>query len=221
MPDVTGTNFIVASDLSGTLVITQIPTNNSTLLPGTNVVVIAVSDVSSNTAYATNTVIVRDTAPPVILLQPLSLTNSVGDTADFTVAATACTPVSFQWFFNSAIDVGQTNAGLALTNLQSADAGDYFAVATAAGGSTTSAVVSLTIVLTNSTGVPGTNGSVTLSLAGTPGATYVLESTTNLYPLDAWLPVATNTLGTNGVWQFGDTNAADFRQRFYRLRLAQ
>jgi hypothetical protein len=157
----------------------------------------------------------------VILLQPQSLTNTVGDTADFTVAATACTPVTFQWFVNGAIFDGQTDTDLTLTNLQSAAAGEYFAVATAAGGSTTSAVVSLTIVLPNSTGVPGTNGSVTLSLAGTPGATYVLESTTNLYPLDAWLPVATNTLGTNGVWQFGDTNAADFRQRFYRLRLAQ
>jgi uncharacterized repeat protein (TIGR01451 family) len=221
MPDVTDTNHIVASDLSGSLIITQMPTNSSVLLLGTNVVVITVSDVYGNTAYLTNTVVVRDTAPPVILLQPQSQTNTVGDTAVFTVMATACTPVTFQWFVNGAIFDGQTDTDLTLTNLQSAAAGEYFAVATAAGGSTTSAVVSLTIVLPNSTGVPGTNGSVTLSLAGTPGATYVLESTTNLYPLDAWLPVATNTLGTNGVWQFGDTNAADFRQRFYRLRLAQ
>ena len=65
------------------------------------------------------------------------------------------------------------------------------------------------------------NGSFTLNLAGAPGYTYVLETTTNLIPSANWLPVATNTLGTNGVWQFNDAQATNFSQRFYRLKLAQ
>ena len=51
MPDVTGTNYILATDLSGALTISQDPTNNFILPLGTNVVVIAVADASGNTAF--------------------------------------------------------------------------------------------------------------------------------------------------------------------------
>ena len=61
---------------------------------------------------------------------------------------------------------------------------------------------------------------MTLNLGGAPGDTYVLETTTNLVPPASWQPVATNTLGTNGVWQFTDTAATNFPQQFYRLKLA-
>src|ERR1035437_4672969 len=68
MPDVTGTNFILATDLSGALTISQSPTNNAILLPGTNLVVITVKDASSNAAYSTNFIVVQDQTPPVITL---------------------------------------------------------------------------------------------------------------------------------------------------------
>jgi len=60
MPDVTGTNYILAVDAcSGTnLLISQIPTNNAVLTLGTNIVIIAVADLSGNTNYSTNTVVV-------------------------------------------------------------------------------------------------------------------------------------------------------------------
>ena len=60
-----------------------------------------------------------------------------------------------------------------------------------------------------------------LDLGGASGCTYVLETTTNLFAPGDWLPVATNTLDTNGVWQFTDTQATNFPQRFYRLKLVQ
>lgn len=63
------------------------------------------------------------------------------------------------------------------------------------------------------------NGSILLDLTGTPGVAYVLESATNLVPPD-WQPVETNTLGTNGLWQFTDPQSADLPQRFFRLKLA-
>ncbi len=404
MPDVTGTNYILATDLSGALTLAQVPTNAAILPLGTNVVVITVKDSSGNAAYSTNRIVVQDQTPPVILSQPQSRTNTVGATASFTVAATACTPLAFQWYFNTAALTAQTNSTLTLSNLTLAAAGNYFVVVAAAGGSSTSAVATLTVNLlsstialaasanpsgfkdslnftasvtpTNATGtiqfftngpafdlqilaagravstnisslprgtnfitaiysgdandLPVTNtlaqivtnhpptaaaafytraagfpltiavtnlatswsdadgdsislaavsastngitltnngvalvyfnsnnvadqftctisdgwggtnfqavniavafpgiagvaanpdGSFTLNLTGVPGDTYVLETTTNLISSANWFPIATNTPGTNGVWQFNDAQATNFSQRFYRLKL--
>ncbi len=131
MPDVTGTNFILAADLSGVAAISQTLTNGSILLFGTNVVVLAVSDVFSNTAFSTNIIVVQDQTPPLIGSQPQSQTNSVGGTASFTVTATACTPLAFQWYLGSAPLAAQTNSMLTLSNLTPLAAGNYFVVATA------------------------------------------------------------------------------------------
>jgi hypothetical protein len=409
MPDVTGTNFILAADLSGPLTIAQIPANGTVLLIGTNLAVITVADVYGNAASSTNTILVQDQTPPVILSQPQSRTNLVGTTANFSASATACTPLAYQWFFNSDVLANQTNSTLMIVSVGPANAGDYSALVTASGGSTASAVATLTVnllastvvltssgnpsgykdsvnftasvtptnaagtvqfftngtlfdtgtlmagqststnlaalprgtnlitalysgdandlpatnalaqVITNhppiaaaafynrvagfplniavadlatnwtdvdgdtislvdvgvstngvtltnnagtlvyfdsndvadqfvcaiSDGWSGTNfqtvnitlappvsstpiitsvagnpdGSFTLNLAGATGYTYILETTTNLNSPESWLPVATNTLGTNGVWQFNDAQATNFSQRFYRAKL--
>ena len=223
MPDVTGTNYLLATDLSGALTISQIPTNNFILPLGTNVVVIAVTDASGNTAFSTNTIVVQDQTPPLILSQPQSQTNLVGATASFSVAATACTPLTCQWFFNSAVLTNQTNSTLTLASVNLTNAGNYSVTVTASGGSTNSAVATLTVfdpapVIAGVAANPG--GSFTLNLAGAPGSTYILETTTNLVPVIVWLPIATNTLDASGVWQFTDPQAVNFLQQFYRLELA-
>ena len=410
MPDVTGTNFIRATDLSGTLTISQTPTNTAILTLGTNFVVIAVKDSSGNAAYSTNRIVVQDQTPPVINGQPQSQTNFVGTTVNFSVTATACTPLAFRWYSGLTALTAQTNSTLTFSNLNTGARGDYSVVVTAAGGSSTSVVATLTVNLrpstvafassedpsgfkdsvtfttivtpTNATGsiqfftnasafdsetivvgqasstniallprgtnvvaavysgdasyLPATNslaqivtnhppvaapafytnipglslsiaiaglatnwsdadgdavslagvsvstngitltntgvalvyfstnnvadqfictisdgfggtncqtvaiaagalpdttplitgvannrdGSINLNLAGAPGYTYVLETTTNLVSPGSWLPLSTNVAGTNGVWQFADTQATNYTQRFYRLRLA-
>jgi subtilase family serine protease len=223
MPDVTGTNFILATDLSGPLTISQDPTNGTVLPLGTNSAVLTVSDASGNSASSTNQIVVEDQTPPLIVAQPQNQTNSVGSSALFSVAATACTPLTFQWFFNNTALADQTNSTLTLSNLTSAAAGNYFAVATASGGSTTSVVATLTVnilvvkpVIISVTG--NVDGAVTMNLTGTAGSTYILQATTNLSE-GTWLPLATNALDTNGVWQFTDVDATNFPQRFYRSRL--
>jgi hypothetical protein len=229
MPDVTGTNFIVATDLSGALTVSQNPTNNFTLALGTNLVVITVADASGNAAYSTNRIIVQDQTPPVILTQPQSQTNLAGTTANFSVTATACTSLAYQWFFTNTALAGQTNGTLTLASVSTNSAGNYTVVVSASGGSTTSAVAILSVNLggvpTNAipkiTGVAANpDGSFSLNLAGGVGYTYILETATNFLPPIGWLPVATNTLGTNGVWQFTDARATNFVQQFYRLKLA-
>ncbi len=151
MPDVTGTNYILATDLSGTLTIAQSPTNNSALPLGTNVVVITVKDASGNTAYSTNTMVVQDQTPPQFVSQPQSQTNFAGTTASFSATATACTPLAFQWFFNNFALTASTNTTLTLSNISAAAAGNYFVVATSTGGSSTSMVATLTVNLMPST----------------------------------------------------------------------
>ena len=409
MPDVTGTNFILASDLSGAVTVSQTPTNTAVLQLGTNAVVLVAADASGNTAYSTNQIVVVDSALPVFVTQPQSQTNVVGTSATFTAAATACTPLAWQWWFNSTPLTAQTNSTLTLSNLVAVSAGNYSVVAASAGGSSTSAVATLTVNLfsssvalaasvnpagfkdslnftavvapTNATGtvqfftnttafdleplvagaaastnlstlprgtnlvtaiysgdgsylpatnslaqivtnhppvvtpafytlvagldlniavadlatnwsdadgdalviaaiatstngvavtntvptlfysnpnfvsdqfvctvsdgfggtnfqtvtitvVPQTNSTpniagvasqppgVSLKLTGGYGSTYILESTTN-FPAGDWSPVATNTLGVTGVWQFTDTQAAGIPNRFYRLKLVQ
>ncbi len=72
----------------------------------------------------------------------------------------------------------------------------------------------------NITGVAAnSDGSFHLNLTGASGFTYILETSTNLFPPISWQPIATNTMGTNGVWPFTDAQAASFAQRFYRLKL--
>jgi len=61
---------------------------------------------------------------------------------------------------------------------------------------------------------------ISLNLAGASGFTYVLETSTNLGSPGAWLPIATNVVGTNGVWQFSGAMTNSPHQ-FYRLRLTQ
>jgi hypothetical protein len=221
MPNVTGTNDFLATDLSGVAAISQSPTNNATLPLGTNVVLIAAADPYGNTAYSTNFIVVQDQLPPVILAQPQSQLNAIGANASFSVVATACTPLAFQWAFNNAALAAQTNNTLVISNLTGSAAGNYVVVASAAGGSVTSAVATLTVVLPGISGVAvNPDGSVALSLTGLPPGTYVLESATNLLlPID-WLDLATNTLDTNGDWQFTDLQATNFPQQFYRLQLS-
>ncbi len=72
MPDVTGTNDIEATDLSGSVTITQSPTNNAVLQLGTNIVVLTVADASGNQSYSTNHAIVIDQTPPVFVSEPSS-----------------------------------------------------------------------------------------------------------------------------------------------------
>jgi len=61
-------------------------------------------------------------------------------------------------------------------------------------------------------------GSVTASLTGTPGQTYVLQATTDMVH---WTAISTNTADENGLLTFIDTNAGNYRSRFYRSATLQ
>jgi len=160
---------------------------------------------------------------------PTNLTILAGNTVVVSATASGTAPLAYQWLKNGASlanggDIsGVTTTNLTFTGVTTNDSANYTLVITNAYGSITSSVAALTVVLQ-----PGINGvavnpdgSVTLNLAGSPGVSYVLESTTNFNSGSGWLPVATNVFDTTGIWQFNDVSATTFPQRFYRLKYSQ
>ncbi len=160
---------------------------------------------------------------------PTNLTVLAGSTVVLSATASGTAPLAYQWLKNGASlanggDIsGATTTNLTFTGVTTNDSANYTLVITNSYGSITSSVAALTVVLPPGiTGVAvNPDGSVTLNLAGSPGVSYVLESTTNFNSGSVWLPVATNVFDITGVWQFNDMSATTFPQRFYRLKYTQ
>lgn len=213
LPDLTGTNYLAASDLSEPLTITENPTNGSLLTAGTNLLVLTVADAFGNAAYSTNTVVVQDETPPVIVLNGQNpLTVFVGESYNEpgAQAVDAC-----------AGPVPVTIGGTVDTSTAGTNTVDYLAVDPGGNSNAVSRTVIVTINTTPAiTGVATSpNGGIALKLSGAPGFTYVLEITSDLATPASWQPVATNTLDSTGMWEFTDTQANTVAQRFYRLML--
>ena len=78
--------------------------------------------------------------PPTIVQQPVSCTPPAEQTAILNCAALGSLPLRFQWYFNGAPLAGRTNSWLALTSIQTNQAGNYLVVITNSVGSVTSQV---------------------------------------------------------------------------------
>ena len=89
--------------------------------------------------------------PPVITVQPQSLTNVAGTMSGFSATATGTPPLAYQWrlngltLTNSARITGATTNTISITSVQAGDAGSYSLVVTNAAGAATSAVATLTV----------------------------------------------------------------------------
>jgi len=158
---------------------------------------------------------------PVITSQPSNQLVLVGATAHFTVGVSSDFPLTYQWYFNQTFPIGSpsTSATLTLPNVTTNAAGSYSVLVTNAYGSTNSAAATLTVVTPLVTGVTRNgDGSVTLNFEGLANTTTRIWAATNLSSPAFWQPIFTNiATTTNGVWQFTDTNAVDFSERFYRF----
>ncbi|HTV62415.1 MAG TPA: autotransporter-associated beta strand repeat-containing protein [Verrucomicrobiae bacterium] len=87
------------------------------------------------------------------------------------------------------------------------------------GGTNTGVIYIVIVASTNLNileAVVNTNRSVTLKSVGIPYDTYQVQELTNLTPPQEWLTIGSSVAGTNGVWQFTDTNTATGKQRYYR-----
>jgi len=164
-------------------------------------------------------------AAPGWISEPTNLTVLAGDTATFSATVSGTAPITYQWFQNGASLVDGTGISgvntptLTLGGVTDSNAGIYTLSATNAYGAAASAPATLTVsqppAITGVTANP--DGSITVTLSGPPGQTYILETTTNLAPPVTWLPVNTNVPSNDQSWQFTDVTATNFNQRFYRL----
>jgi hypothetical protein len=145
----------------------------------------------------------------------LALTNLAGGWSD-----ADGDPLTLVDVTTSTNGVTVTNTGTALIYPNAGNVADQFTCLVTDGwGATNAQVVNVGIQPPAVIQVVLVPGGLSLQLNGVTGSTYILESATNL-TVPVWSPVETNVLGTNGLWQFTDTQTGAFPQRFYRLRLA-
>ena len=79
MPDLSGTNYILAHDYCGSVTVTQSVATNTVLILGAHEVVLAAFDAAGNAASCTNYVVVADQTPPSITCPPdITVTNDPG-----------------------------------------------------------------------------------------------------------------------------------------------
>jgi len=57
------------------------------------------------------------------------------------------------------------------------------------------------------------DGSKKITFAGIPGYNYIVQASTNI---TSWIPVSTNTAGTNGLFIYIDSSAMNYPSRYYR-----
>jgi hypothetical protein len=157
--------------------------------------------------------------PPLITLQPTNAIVPEGSNAFFQVAATGAPQPAYQWLFNGTNLPGATGALLSIASAQAANIGDYRAIATNTGGSVTSSVAHLTVLIPppvqiSNAGITVSN--VAVSVSTVSGLTYRLEYKNDL--LDpAWIPVAPPVPGNGGNITLYDTNTPAPPTRFYRV----
>ena len=172
-------------------------------------------------------VTIKYVAPPEIMIHPNSQTNNIGVSVAFQVLVTGSASLQYQWrrngtnLFNAGSISGANSNLMVLTNAQTADAGGYDVVVTNAFGSVTSSLAMLTVVVPSPITMISANyagGTFRSSFTNTPGASFTVVATTNvLLPLSNWTTLSGVTEIFSGQFQFADTQATNYSQRFYRV----
>jgi hypothetical protein len=204
---------------------------NGASIPGASSVGYSLSSVQTNNAGAYDVIVANSfgsvvsaqafltvLAPPVIVAEPQSQTNSACSTATFSVTVDGSAPFTYHWNFNGTDLPGATNATLTLTGVQPENDGRYYVVVANAVGLAISSTVTLSVLpgpALTITNLYHTGSTFGFSFASTTGCTYITESKTGLADL-SWTAVATNA-GSGGM--ITNTFSTTTPSQFYRLRI--
>jgi hypothetical protein len=118
---------------------------------------VVATDAGGTTTMNSNATVTVNSAP-AITTQPQSLTNGIGCSASFSVAATGTAPLTYQWRKGGVNIGGATNNTYTISSIVSGDAGSYDVVVTNACGSVTSNAVTLTVNPPLTAGTHNTDG---------------------------------------------------------------
>jgi hypothetical protein len=132
---------------------------------------------------------------------PLHTTNSSGDYTGYSFT---------NRLSGKALDIASTSANQQLdqTNLTSSSYQQWFLIPYGSVASNRVFVPPLNCGVTN-------NHKLLMNLSGIPGATYLVQATTDLAPAN-WQPIFTNVADAFGNCTFTDTNTATRPTRYYR-----
>ena len=155
---------------------------------------------------------------PTITSHPSPVAVPVTANATFTAAATGVPGPAYQWRFNGANIAGATGTSYTRMNVPYADAGTYSVLVTNVAGTNVSSGAALSIL----TASPGqfqpaavqSDGSLQLVLSGDSGATYYVQSSTNLID---WQPF-TNVTIVNGTSTFDAGYVTNGPALYFRAR---
>ena len=209
------TNGAIANQTNTSLTLTNVQLTNS----GSSYFVVITNGYGSVTS---SLAVLNVGYPPVIIQQPVSVTNIFGANAYFSCTVTGSSPIAVQWLQNGSALAGQTNATLCVSNVQSVMTGLQLS-ATNTFGVTVSADVSISFAIAplNFNIVNTGSNDLHIQFQGTPGFDYAIQATTNLVSPINWQPIYTNATDTNGNWSFTDSNTIAYPARFYRAIIPQ
>lgn len=155
---------------------------------------------------------------PTISAQPLDLAVKVTSNATFTVTAAGVPSPAYQWQFNGTNLAGATASSFTATNVQYNQAGEYSVVVTNIAGAITSSNALLTILAAAPAQFQSfalqPDQTLQLQFTGDAGATYFVETSTNLVDWSA----LTNLTLTNASAAFTIGAATNDPQRYFRAR---
>jgi pectate lyase len=160
---------------------------------------------------------------PNITAQPQNQSVAPSNNVTFTVVASGSANLFYQWYFNTnTILSGATNSALTLNNVLAMNAGTYSVIVSNSAGSVTSTGAVLTVSSgthpqPQTSNLVFSNGVFSLTVSGDSGVDYIVQGSTNLVN---WDNLYTNHSPTP-PFNWSDSSASNFVQRFYRIQLGQ
>src|SRR5439155_2431480 len=152
--------------------------------------------------------------PPTISAQPQSVAVKLTSNATFTVTAAGSPAPAYQWRFNAALIAGATNSSYTRFNVQTNDAGNYSVVVSNVAASVSSSNALLTVLLPQPAQFQlfslQPDQTFRLVLSGEPGASYLIETSTNLSDWQTF----SNIVNTNGTFEFNTGPVTNSPQQF-------
>ncbi|MDB6111436.1 MAG: hypothetical protein JWR69_3186, partial [Pedosphaera sp.] len=167
--------------------------------------------------------VLYSTNPPVITLQPVGRTNSMGAALALSISASGAPPVTYQWTKAGTNVSGATSSIFIIVNATRHDSAVYSVVASNPGGSTASsnALVSIRVPQQLRASLQP-DGTFALTSTDADGAPLLSGDFGNFDPqvssnLFDWTPLTNSLILTNGTLLLVVPDSTNYPSRFYRI----